>query len=336
MSSAFRSAVKRAVVAPTLLAVFLQLSVQAGGAISARGLSALFVALALDAASASTAHASELDQFQNARAAYDSLNYELSVDLFVGLLAEASPGDTRPLVIESRKYLAASYLFIGRVADAERELRLLLEVEPDYVLDPLGFPAEVQRLFTRIKSELAEKRANDAARKERLEAERRLAHERATAVQRERLARLIELARTERTIERRSRWIALIPFGAGQYQNGNPELGLVLAITEGLLLASSITAFAFHENLRGQIPADNRRDDARLAEAAFRYANQISFGLFAAVAVTGIVDAQVRFKGTRTLELQRPLPRDLQDLDPPKSVTPAAASPFGLRISGTF
>lgn len=297
---------------------------------------ALLLALALSFVASGRAYASELDQFQNARAAYESLNYELAVDLFSNLLADASPGDRRPLVIESRKYLAASYMFVGRPADGERELRVLLEVEPDYVLDPLSFPAEVQRSFSRIKAELSEERADRAAREAREAAEKKIAEERATEAERARLARLIQLARTERRITERSRWIAMVPFGVGQFQNGHDGLGLLLAVTEGVLLAGSITAWVFHDDLRGQNPASHKLDDARLAEGAFRYINQISFGMFAVVAVTGVIDAQLRFRETVAVEVQRPLPPDLEPLDKAKPSVSLGIGPLGLNLSGTF
>ncbi len=296
----------------------------------------LLIALVLSVVAASPAQASELDQFQNARAAYESLNYELAVDLFSNLLAEASPTDRRPLVIESRKYLAASYMFVGRPADGERELRALLEVEPDYVLDPLSFPAEVQRSFARIKAELSEERADRAAREAREAAEKKIAEERATEAERARLARLIQLARTERRTVERSRWIAMVPFGVGQFQNGHDGLGLLLAVTEGVLLAGSITAWAFHAHLRGQDPSPEKLDDARLAEGAFRYINQISFGMFAVVAVTGVIDAQLRFREMVTVEVQRPLPPDLEPLDKAKPSVSLGIGPLGLNLSGTF
>jgi hypothetical protein len=241
------------------------------------------------------------------------------------------------LVIESRKYLAASYLFLGRTADADRELRLLLDVEPDYVLDPLEFPAEVQRAFARVKAEEDKQRAEQAAHRAAEEAALREARERAQAAERERIERLINLARTERTIETRSRWLAMIPFGVGQYQNGHDGLGLLLAVTESVLLAGSITAYGFHSYLRDQEPAEGRFDDARLAEAASRYINQISFGLFAVVAITGIVDAQLRFQPTRVTEVKKPLPTDLKDIEnTPRISLGAGPTPLSLSLNATF
>ena len=84
-----------------------------------------------------------------------------------------------------------------------------------------------------------------------------------------------------------------MPFGIGQFQNGNDGLGLVLAVSEGSLLAISLVSFLLHENLRGQNPTSRTCcQDARLAESVFRYTNQISLGLFGAIAIAGIIDAQ--------------------------------------------
>jgi hypothetical protein len=84
-----------------------------------------------------------------------------------------------------------------------------------------------------------------------------------------------------------------------------------LAVSEGSLLAISIAAYVLHQDLRGQEPSAAEIDDARLAERAFRYTSQISFGLFAVLAVTGIIDAQLRFVPSRRYERERPLPPDL-------------------------
>src|SRR5262249_32652506 len=134
----------------------------------------------------------------------------------------------------------------------------------------------------------------------RVEAAQRGKQQQVATVQKKRLEHLIQLASTERVREVRSRWLAMIPFGVGQYQNGHNELGMLFAVSEATLLAASIVSFALHESLRGENPTDAERGNARLAEAAFRYTNQITLGLFAAVTLAGIIDAQVRFAPTRT------------------------------------
>jgi hypothetical protein len=287
------------------------------------------LALLASALLGSPARANDFDQFQNARVAYESLNYELAADLFQGLLVTAAPSDRRPVVIEARKYLAAAYLFLGRKPEAEGQLELLLRAAPDYVLDPLAFPDEVGKTFAVVKARLEKERTQTERERARADARERGQQEVEARKERDRLQRLIALASTERVKETRSRWIALLPFGVGQFQNDHNGLGLVLAVSEGALLAIGATTFFLHESLRNQVPTDADRGNAQLAEAGFRYTNEISFGLLAVLAVTGIVDAQLRFVPSRSYDQPRPLPPDLLKLR-------LSVGPRGLGLSGRF
>lgn len=273
---------------------------------------------------ASHASANDFEDFERARSAYESQEYARAANLFNALAGGDVPQLTnRSLVLESKKYLGASYLFLGKIAQAEQEFTRLLRMDPDYLLDPLAFPQEVQRLFARVKTQLeAERRASEEERRreeERLHRE----HTERTERERKRWARLHELAQTETVREVRSRWLALVPFGAGQFQNGHASLGAVLAVSEGSLLALSLVTYVLHDHLRGQTPGGDDIQDARLAEQGFRYTNQISFALFAIIAVTGVIDAQVRFQDSYAYERKRPLPPDLA---PELSLTSDGAS----------
>lgn len=50
-------------------------------------------------------------------------------------------------------------------------------------------------------------------------------------------------------------------------------------------------------------------------ERGVRITNQISTGLLGAVAIAGVIDAQVRFRQGRTTTRQRELPEDLQGVE---------------------
>ena len=114
---------------------------------------------------------------------------------------------------------------------------------------------------------------------------------------------------------------------------GSPErlrVGILgTGISEGLLLATAIASFAVHESLDGLVPAEERRSAAEAAEVSARYVNQISLGLLAAVAITGIIDAQVRFRPSRAFERPRPLPPDVRQLD-------VSVGPGSIGITGRF
>jgi tetratricopeptide (TPR) repeat protein len=273
------------------------------------GLAAAAVVLPLAPA---PVHANDFAEFEAARAAYDAQDYALAAKRFEALGGGDTPALTnRSLLLESKKYLGASYLFLGKLQLAEAEFERLLRLDPNYVLDPIAFPEDVQRLFTKVKTRLdAERRT--AEEQQRRESERgiRLETKRQTAEQ-QRWARLVDVAETEHVTEVRSRWVALMPFGIGQVQNGHGSLGAILAVSEGSLLLIGFVSWLVHEDLRGQNPIASQRDEFSVTERVARYTNQVSMGLFGALAITGIIDAQVRFEGDHERTRKRSLPSEL-------------------------
>jgi len=274
-------------------------------------------------------HANDFEEFDAARNAYEGQDYAQAARRFEQLGGGDTPALTnRSLLLESKKYLAASYLFLGKLPQAEAEFQRLLRLDPQYLLDPLGFPEEVQRLFAQTKARLDSERRVAEEERRREEERKRQLEERRLSEARARWERLVSLAQTERVEEKRSRWIALIPFGVGQVQNGHGSLGAVLAVSEGSLLAISLVSWIIHENLRGEHPGASARDEFTVTERVSRYTNQVSLGLFGALALTGIIDAQARFQGDAAHTRKRSLSPELRE--PPRlSVGPQGLS---LRI----
>jgi len=260
------------------------------------------------------ARANDFEEFESARNAYEAQDYALAVKRFAALGGGDSPTLTnRSLLLESKKYLGASYLFLGKLTQAEAEFERLLRMDPQYILDPLAFPGEVQRLFAGVKSRLdSERRVAEEERRREQDRLQKLETERVSS-ERRRWEQLTQLAQTERVQEVHSRWVALMPFGVGQLQNGHGDLAAVLAVSEGSLLLVSFVSWVVHENLRGQEPRPNQRDEFNVTERVSRYTNQISLGLFGAVALTGIIDAQLRFQETVATERKRELPVELRE-----------------------
>jgi hypothetical protein len=258
--------------------------------------------------------ANELDDFQQARTAYDAQDYGRAAELFEILIGGEVPKlRNRPLLLESRKYLAASYLFLGLRDDAEREMERLLLEEPTYELDPLAFPEAMQNVFGEVQQRLEKKRREDELKRQQAEEEARKRAKKKLQEQRKKTLELLELAETEKIERVNSRWIAMIPFGVGQFQNGHTGLGTFFAISESLMVALNITSFFLHQHLEGQMPADEELGEARFAERSFRLTNQVTLGAFAVLALSGIVDAQVRFKPSWSEKRRRKLPDDLRD-----------------------
>lgn len=276
-----------------------------------RGLKAWFAALAL-CLLATTAQANDLSDFEAARDIYAAGDYPAAVKAFSDLVGGDPPRLSDVLlVLESRKYLAASLVFVKRPDAAREQFKKLLRQEEDYALDPLAFPRAVVALFQSVRAQIqAEVEARKAAQAESKARRRREARE-AQQRRRQSVRTLREMARQRRTETLRLRWIAMLPFGVGQFQNDHKELGYAFATVEALFGIASIGTFFAHQSLTSDTPRPDQVADGNRFERTFRLSNWVSFGAFVAVALAGIIDAQVRFKGVTIRDEPRPLPKEV-------------------------
>ncbi len=289
------------------------------------------VSLACAALGPAPARADDLTDFDHARALYVKRNYAGAATALKALVGTDPPRVTeRLLILESRKYLAASLLFLGQREEARAQFRLLLAIEPFYTIDPLAFPTEVVTLFEKVKADLevqlAEARLEQERQREELQ---RLAQERAEQ-ERKSLQHLFTLAQESQVVSKNSRWIATIPFGVGQFQNGHKSFGMALAVLQGLAVAGSVATYIGHEQVADDNPERNQVREKENEETRWRIANQASFGVFAALAVIGIIDAHARFVPGRVSERKRPLPPELKRWGEERKLSLDAG---GLRLS---
>lgn len=296
-------------------------------------LALLWVALLPAAAQAQD---DELRAFEQARQAYLDADYADAVQRFELLVGGPVPTLENPaLVLESRKYLGAAYLFVGRPTDADRQFEALLRADADYLI-PASFPEAVQEAFAstrqRLQSE-SEQAAADAARRERLRREEEM---RRIVEQQARMARLEELARYETVERRNSRWLAMLPFGVGQFRNEDDRLGRFLAWSEGSLAVVSVGTALWWSILRARA---DRLDPTfrRRARRGLILTNWVSTGGLAALAIVGILQAQLRFRPLSRTRRER----DPEELEPTgeETVEPATDGPptelsFGVGPSG--
>ncbi|MBT8450996.1 MAG: hypothetical protein KJO40_03400 [Deltaproteobacteria bacterium] len=272
--------------------------------------------------------ADELSDFESARRSYDRQSYSKAARGLESLVGGVVPRAANPVVrLEARKYLGATYLFLGKKDAAREQFRLLLEEDPDYDIDPVAFPEAVVQTFqgvqTKVRAERARRDALELARRKR---------ERSQEVedlirQQQRIEELEKLL-SEQTVEKvNSRWIAAIPFGAGQFQNENRKLGIMFATTESAFLAASIATFIGHNSLRDENPGPNEIDRARRVEKALRIGNWVSVGALLSFAVAGVVEAQVRFRPVIRSSRPRELPDERRS---PQSRGPQLRLQMGL------
>jgi hypothetical protein len=229
-------------------------------------------------------------------------------------------------------YLGAVLLAEGNKEEAARTFEALLLEKPDYQPDPLrvsldaidGFIDARTRLRDRLASIQAEQVRKVQEEKAKAEAEKQKAALR--------LATLEKLASTEIVTERHSRWLALVPFGVGQFQNRQDTLGWVFLSSEVLLgVASAAGAgVTLYEQLQAN-DAVQRRDGTEIgyenrAQIAAIVADLFGAGFFA-VAIGGVVHAQLTFVPEHVETRKREIP--------PLSLAPMVG-PGMLGLRGSF
>ena len=215
-------------------------------------------------------------------------------------------------LIELHKYAGLSAFYLKNMQQAEQHLVALIELDPDYALDPFVVPPAAMKYLDQLRKErtpqLNSIREQRRLRSERLqrEAEERQRAQRDAEDQRRRLEQLSRQV-TVRTVETRSFLVNFLPFGAGQFQQGRNQLGVVFAATEGVLALTSIIAyFAYAAQIRERttivdgrigpsgtytfteqgIPADRRTE-----ATAWRNLKYGAGGAFWLTYVIGVVDA---------------------------------------------
>ncbi len=263
---------------------------------------ALVVAVAALVAAPRGARAGDIEDFQAARALYDAHDWAHAVDAFEALVGRDPPSLTsRPLVLESRKYLAAAYVFVGRERSAIDQLERLLRDEPSYELDEARFPREVVQLFERVRERLRQEAVSDEARAELAREVSRLRDENAA---------LRAAIAEERSVEvPRSQALVSIPFGVGQFENGEEALGHFFLVSEALTAVGAIAATLVHlgyiaflqDNANGvSVETWRAVNDAIHVLAPVSWAFASAFGV---LAIAGVVQANVAFTPTRAVRV---------------------------------
>ncbi len=280
------------------------------------------------------ARADELSDLEKAYAAYAARQY---VDAEGRLRALLNPttGTLRDpdRVADARMYLGTVLLAEGKRPDAIAVFQRLLLDKEDYQPDPLRIPLEALDALIDVRSQIrvkvralqVEKARQQQDEQAKVEAEK----QRAAA----RIAVLEKLAGEEIVIERNSRWVAVLPFGAGQFQNRQDAAGWSFLLAESLLGAGSVVSAGLTlYNQSNAQSALGRNDNAQadgyherakgdwIADVAF-------FGGFVGVAIAGIVHAQATFVPEHAQVQKRALP--------PLSLAPIIG-PGGIGLVGRF
>lgn len=230
---------------------------------------AALLALALPASAAAT----PADELTAARAQFAARDYAAAIPALNLLLYPTPRLSRRDDLLEAHVLLGAAAFEAGDRAVARREFEEALFLDPELTLEALYYSAEAVALFDEVKRDLAAQAARDA--------ERRALAEANEALQAALDAMVV--------IETRPFYVNLIPFGAGQFQNGQRARGLWFAASQALTggLSAGIWLYLVGEyGLPGRVPPE---DVGRV-----RTLQQLEIGAGAAclgLMAWGIVDA---------------------------------------------
>lgn len=290
------------------------------------------------------ARAGDAEEFGRARSRFEAGDYPDAAARLRRLLDTALPACagldqgvesachlTDPDVLErATATLVAALVAMGQKIEAAEHARAIFRRNPTFRASPANFPQGVVDLFADIQSEM--RNELDALMRERADAERaqKLTELEKKRAHEARIRQLEVLASQETRVVENSRWIAAIPGGVGQFQNGHTGWGVAFASTEVLAASTSIVSAVvanYYASIDTRVTVTG--DDGEAAQIdrgevqqkfeTARLVNFVSFGAFVALAMAGVIHAQVAF----VPEERRVVPRPLN----------LAAAPGGLQLT---
>ncbi|RMH42290.1 MAG: tetratricopeptide repeat protein [Deltaproteobacteria bacterium] len=225
------------------------------------------------------ARATPADKLAEARDRFRAGDYKSVIATVYPLLFPTPALATDDELREAYVMLGVSYFETDDLDEAERWFEEALILQPDLELDPDVYTPKVVDFFRKIKRALRDKL-------EKAEKDRQLAR------YQEALARA-----TQVNVQHNPYWINFIPFGAGQFQNGQPGKGKFFAIAEVTTGAASLGSFlvlAFDYGFpRHRIPRDEVGFAANLQRV------QVGAGIaFVALYTWGVIDALLEHRPT--------------------------------------
>jgi hypothetical protein len=278
------------------------------------------------------------DAFDRGRTAYERAEYKRAIEILSPLLYPEMLLESDGEVVQARRMLSVAYLFENKPDDARREFLELLRQRPSFRFEPLLDSQSVVTFFDAVlKEHQAEIRRFKALKD---------AKDAAIALQNQRAIEQLKAPPTIVRYERHSLVVAMIPFGAGQFQNGERRKGWWFLGAESALAAISLGAFVTNFALYGVSPVRPCLDTSNpngvrcppelidhSQEETSRWLTRVQVGsgvAFFAVAIWGVIDAVRNFKQEVPLDAN-----GANGSNGARAASPAPSDNFRLTLSPT-
>ena len=249
--------------------------------------------------------ASAVEAMNRARVTYEYGDYPKASKMLAALI-EAGRFESLSLRAEAYRLLGLSLFYQNRRGEAYSAFLEYLYIEPDAQIDPFYFPPAVVSFFEQVKKEAeprlapirAQKRAEQEARQKAAAEEAEKRRQRELDEERRKLQQIAPSV--ERRVVQREFWVAMMPFGIGQLQNGDRSLGIALATAQVITGAASGGSALLIEELRdsstGRFNSHGPGATPYLTATRLNVLKWVSAGLFYALWAGGAIHAAIHFK----------------------------------------
>lgn len=191
-------------------------------------------------------------ELEIAKALFDAGNYQDALKRAADAMAVANFTDEQRL--ELHRIAGLSAFNAAAPQAAQKHFFQLLQINPDFVLDPFAAPPPAIKLFEQVRRQNAD--ALNLVRQQlalRAQQEKRNTEERERArIEQEAARRKVEeLTRstTVRVIDKHPFLLNFVPFGAGQFQQGRVAWGMTFAVLEAVTGLTSLISYLAIESL---------------------------------------------------------------------------------------
>jgi len=306
------------------------------------------------------ARASDDDEYEMARGMVDAAQYPEAAARFARMLdpaaspcaktagpsAEGCRLTDAAVIQRARGLFAVALHAVNKPNESKDQFKQLLRENPTFSPSPALYPPKVIVLFTEAKKEIEveltaatillqkKKAADDEARKKY------------EAWQED----MERLAASETVITSRSRWVAAIPFGVGQFQNDDIGLGVLFMSIQGLAATGGIVTAAIHASDTACATTPEKVECGELQPTEYEFrtndklmtlkiVNIVSFSVLCAAAIVGIIEAETSFDAEVKTVRKRKLPPRPPKPAPPTiglSGVPDAPDAMGLGLTLSF
>lgn len=284
----------------------------------------------------SVARAGDEQELEIARRQLDEFAYDKAATRLGRMLDPATPVCTASIevtpdgcrltdmaAVRRARGLYAIVLFtLKRPAEAKTQFKKLLLEDPTFSPSPADYPVDLIKLFAEAKKEHEDSAVQRTVQAQKAQKD----YDDAVKLYDDWVDEMQMLASTESVVSQRSRWIAAIPFGVGQFQNDDVGLGVFFSSLEGALVVASIVTGAWQARLiecRAKVDVCSGDDDPIVVSEledqiqTLQIVNLASVGLLGAAIIAGIIEAEVNFEP----EIASPRARPVRTR-PPKPVKP--------------